>query len=190
MPLTLSLQIEQRSPDRVFVQVELTQPEAPIHVNGAAVELRGGRGVLLSPRMILPIAGNLVGHLTTRIELRAQQTIPQGAKVYGIVFWDGGQTEASIPADPCTDLEAHVRGRRNLGYGQTHEWQSLSEREEDNLAHYFPWAVTLDVADDDDESLAEVHDPITDEVVSALGLDDDSADLLRSLLDDDPSEVD
>jgi len=181
MALTLHLQIEQRRPDRVFVLIELEHHGKMLHVTGAAVELRSARGVLLSPRMLLPIAGDLSGPLATRVELRAQQQIPQGSKVYSVVFWDGEQTETVIPVDPCTDLEAHVRGRRNIRGFAAKEMKPLNPTEEFALQQRFPWAIE----EQEDEALEEPDvDEFTDEVAKSLGLDEEEVAYLKEILTD------
>ena len=190
MSLSLQLTIEQRRSDRVYVLVELDHDGATVDINGAAVELRSQKGHLLSPRMILPIAGLLAGPLSTRIELRAQQPIPQGSTVYGVVFWGGDQTEAVIPADPCTDLQAHVTGARNISGYTSKTLENLSPGEEYALYQHFPWTVKEDEEDEEDdwsEELLDENDPIddlTDEVARSLGLDEEEASYLRELLTD------
>jgi hypothetical protein len=197
MALSLHLQIEQRRPDRVFVLIELGHQGTTLNVTGAAVELRSQRGVLLSPRMLLPISGLLAGPLATRVELRSQIPIPQGSKVYGIVFWDGEQTEAVIPADPCTELEAHVRGTRNIVGVNPKELENLDPMEEYELQRYFPWAVNDELDDGDEDDLEDDEndendeddkdqnmDELTDEVAKSLGLDAEEAAFLREILTD------
>ena len=187
MSLSLRLTIEQRRSDRVYVLVELDHDGATVDINGAAVELRSQKSHLLSPRMILPIAGLLAGPLSTRIELRAQQPIPQGATVYGVVFWGGDQTEAVIPADPCTDLQAHVTGARNISGYTSKTLENLSPEEEYALYQHFPWTVKEEEEDDWSEETLDEDDPVddlTDEVARSLGLDDEEASYLRELLTD------
>ena len=182
MALTLHLVIEQRRPDRVFVLIELQQKGEPLNISGAAVELRSARGVLVSPRMILPIAGELAGPLATRVELRAQRAIPQGAKVYGVVFHDKNQTEATIPVDPCTELEAHVRGRGNICRFAEKPLEPLTPADEYALQQAFPWAIQ----DDEEEEYHDTldADDLSDEVAKSLGLDDEEAEFLREILTD------
>ena len=183
MALTLHLNIEQRRPDRVFVLIELRHSGQTLNVSGAAVELRSARGTLLSPRMLLPIAGDLSGPLATRVELRSQQQIPQGSKVYGVVFFDGQQTESTIPVDPCTDLEAHVRGRRSICRFAEQTLETLTPRDEYAIQQMFPWAV--DEEPEDDETSDEIEpDDLSDEVAKSLGLDDEEAEFLREILTD------
>jgi hypothetical protein len=187
MALSLHLQIEQRRPDRVFVLIELVHNGATINVTGAAVELRSKRGILLSPRMILPLAGLLAGPLATRVELRSQQPIPQGSKVYGVVFWNGEQTEAVIPADPCTDLEAHVRGSRNIWGFAAKDLESLEPSEEYALQQRFPWAIQFEEDEDEDTAPMDselASDDLTDEVAKSLGLDEEETAYLREILTD------
>jgi len=189
MSLSLRLHIEHRRSDRVYVVVELEHEGATVDINGAAVELRSQKGALLSPRMILPIAGLLAGPLSTRIELRAQRPIPQGSTVYGVVFWGGEQTEAMIPADPCTDLQAHVTGSRTICGYSAKDLENLSPSDEYALFQHFPWTIKEDEEDDDDWSedatfQEERHEDLTDEVAKSLGLDEEEAGYLRELLTD------
>ena len=187
MSLSLRLHIEQRRSDRIFVVVDLGHEGSTVDINGAAVELRSKKGTLLSPRMILPISGLLAGPLSTRVELRAQRPIPQGSTVYGVVFWGGEQTEATIPADPCTDLQAHVTGARNISGYTSKTIENLSPEEEYNLFQQFPWTVKEEEEDDwseEDDSDEESIDDLTDEVAKSLGLDEEEASYLRELLTD------
>ena len=179
MALTLHIVIEQRRPDRVFVLIELQHKGEPLNISGAAVELRSARGTLVSPRMILPIAGHLAGPLATRVELRAQGPIPQGSKVYGVVFHDQQQTESIIPVDPCTELEAHVRGRGSICRFAEKRLEPLTPADEYALQQAFPWAIQ----DDEDDDALDADD-LSDEVAKSLGLDAEEAEFLREILTD------
>jgi hypothetical protein len=182
MPLSLHLQIEQRRPDRAVVLIELQHEGDVIHVTGAAIELRSAQGILLSPRMLLPIAGDLTGPLATRVELRATQHIPHGSQVYGVVFFDGDRAETSIPVDPCTELQAHVRGMRVISGGET-ALETLDPVEEYALQQLFPWTYDDRERDEEDEEdEASEQDDVTDEVAKSLGLDEEETAFLREIL--------
>ena len=181
MPIELHLHIEERRPDRLYALFEIDNQGEVVNITGAALELRDAQGQLLSPRMILPIAGMLTGPLATRSELRAQRNIPRGATLYGVVFCNGTHTETIIPADPCTDLEGHVRGRRVIrGHRQT-ELLSIPIDELRVLKEAFPWTVDDSTVSGEEGEEGEEED-LTDEIIGHYDLDPEDADFLRALM--------
>ena len=139
MSLSLRLTIEQRRSIRLAFH-ELDHDGATVDINGAAVELRSQKSHLLSPRMILPIAGLLAGLLSTRIELRAQQPIPQGQPCTALSL--GWRSDRGChPSRSVHRSQAHVTGARNISGYTSKTLENLSPEEEYALYQHFPWTV-------------------------------------------------
>ncbi len=110
MPVSFDLTLLERQPDRVVVTISLCPGDDPVKLDGVAVEILNSRRERVSPRLLLPVAGTLVGPLVTQAELRAFGTIPTCSVVSGTA-WSGEEVvETLCPADDHIGLEAHVRG--------------------------------------------------------------------------------
>ena len=181
MPVSFELRLEERHPDRVIVSVLLAPAGGPLKLGGVAVELFSRTGDSLSPRILLPIAGVLTDPIAVRVELRAHQPpITIGATVTGTAWWDNDQVEASCPAEPWTELEAHVRGRQHAPLRSAeHEFLLLNTHEHTQLSGRFPWLTRAMT------SAGPVHTVTSDDATEDLGLDAESAEWLRELLNED-----
>lgn len=204
MALDFALRLEDRRPDRVVVSV-LIGPgkDGPSDVDGVVVVLVSRSGETLSHRLVLPIAGSIHQAMVSTVELRSLDGLPPGSRVAGWAWRGSEQWEATCPADPGTQLEAHVRGRVRLKpraeelRGDAFEQLACDER--DNLRAAFPWLTpcapvppppptVLESAET--EAMAETA---VDEGESLrdycrdLGLCDEDTDWLQSLLDEDES---
>jgi hypothetical protein len=188
VPLAFDIRLVERLPDRVVLAVRLAPHGGPVSIEGVAVELFNRARESLSPRLLLPIAGALQGELSVQVELRAKAAITTGAVIVGTAWSDKGQACAYCPADPSTELESHVRGRRCVGCEceRANELEWLTGDERDRLIAAFPW-----IAPPTSPCLkTRVDEPVdvTDEVemiCHELGIDAENAAFLRSLLEDD-----
>jgi hypothetical protein len=188
--LEFDLRLDERHADRVVVWARLAACSGPARVDGVALELSSREGESLSPRVLLPIAGDLGAEIVVRVELRGRDVLPPGARVHGTAWWADGEQSASCPADPQFDLEAHVRGARCIPPAAAIEIASLGHEERCCLARRFPWIEAarpcrppaanepLDVTDESANPRAQGTD------VDALGLDPESAEILREILDE------
>ena len=189
--LTVELRLEARQVDRVTVSVRLAPIDDAGEVEGVALQLLTPDDEPLGARMLLPIAGRVTQAIRSTVELRSVPTdIPQGSRILGTAWNGPDQLDVTIPTDPGTDFEQHVRGRviiSALTRGRYLELLLPDERAV--IAHHLPWideprqprasAGALGVVDHEPET-AEVVADLADE----LGLDDDSAEWLKSLLDE------
>jgi hypothetical protein len=138
--LSFELELQERRPDRVLVSVFLQPGSAEgVTLDGVALDLCNRHRETVGPRLLLPIAGRLAGPLVTQAELRALEPIPEGAVVVGTAWWGSEQVQASIPADPGTDLAMHVRGEGAIRPADREVLLSLSPRERIRLEAAFPW---------------------------------------------------
>jgi hypothetical protein len=184
--LSFELRLEERLEDRVIVSVLLSPCGGPASVDGVAVELFSRDHESLSPRMLLPISGALYGPIAVKVELRSGRPIPAGAVVAGTAWWPTDSQCATVPADPYTELEAHMRGKRAVSCRMTEEeLVSLDRRERGRLAVLFPWIdrkplCAKRAAAAIDEPL-DVQDAV-DDISEELGLDEENTRWLRELL--------
>ncbi len=181
MSVSLELRLDERHPDRVLVTVLLTPDVNDARLDGAALELLSHNRERLGPRMLLPIAGTLSGPICTRIELRATGGIPPGASIHGTAWWGDDQATFSLPADPYTELEAHVRGRGGLRPCRTAmKFTQLGREEIRKLQAAFSWlsGATPKV------KAPEPEVELTEEITEELGLNDEDAAFLRELLNE------
>lgn len=189
MPVTFELHLEERLPDRVIVSVHLAPRRPGARVDGVALELFSRKRESLSPRVVLPITGDLIGEIVVRAEIRANDgPLPPGVTVIGTAWWDTDQVRAVCPADPWTELEAHMRGRRCVktrGFADEDWLTSLEVPERRRLAALFPW-----IDHPRDPCQTYEHEPldaldVVDEISEELGLDEANTAWLRELLDED-----
>lgn len=191
------LQLEERRADRVVVSVLLGPgPDGPAAVDGVAVMLVGRSGETLSHRLLLPIAGTLAQGLVTTVELRSLGPLPPGARIMGAAWRGPEQWDASCPADPGTQMEAHMRGRVVLrpsreGGRDRRELEGLSCSERSALAVAFPWVAPCAPPAPSDPTVMESEDtaPCLDPedlraYCEGLGLDEEDTDWLESLLEE------
>ena len=141
MDIHFELRLEERLPDRVFISVVLAPRAEPApSVDGVSVQIQARDGEPLSPRLLLPISGQIQQPMVSTVELRASQSIPLGARVVGSTWAGRDQREATCPCDPGTALEVHMRGRRVIGVGSLNETlRGLFEEERQTLTTMMPW---------------------------------------------------
>jgi len=193
--LDVDLRLEERAPDRVIVSVLLVphdDPEGAAHVDGVALQLKSPAGESIGARMLLPIAGAVASRIRSTVELRAlTESIPQGSHVVGTAWRDCEQVQVTIPTDPGTAFEAHVRGlERVVSHREGRFLEVLLPEERAIFSALLPWidepmvprpaAGELGVVDHVPEA-----DELVDELADDLGLDAESAEWLKDLLDDD-----
>ncbi len=188
-PVRLELRLKERLPDRVQVAVALTPTETELPINGIAVEIFCRKGLPLSPRLLLPIAGIVHQEMISTVELRAFHEIPRGSRVVATVWWQGGQLEGSCPTEMWTILRSHIRGCRRLStYAPRPELEPVEAEDRAILATLFPWvdepmipapppSAVFEPIEKDSESPA-------DDIQDAYDLDEESAEWLRDLMSD------
>ncbi len=183
MSVSLQLRLDERQDDRVFVSVTL-DPDGIIQIEGVALELHCRQKHALSPRLLLPVAGQLTGSLTTQVELRAARSIPQGAVVVATVWVGDQQFSAMVPTDPCTGMEGHVRGCPRVSVvPDDRDLASLSDEQVSALRGAMPWIGQPVIQDDDDDDA--IDDAEMDHLCAELGLDGECAEWLRDLMAED-----
>lgn len=192
MDLDFDLQLTDRQPDRVLVSVLLRPADtAPVDIHGVEVMLVCPEGEPLSHRMLLPIAGTISQTIVSAVELRGQGPLPPGARIAASAWGDHGQWEATIPADPGTQMEAHCRGtylvRPDPDLDFDERFVQLSCAQRTRLAQAFSWLEPcsppeLRVVDDTTE--AELESEELRAYCSDLGLDDEATDWLEDLLNE------
>jgi len=190
--LDFELRLEERGSDRVVVSVLLApHGEEVVHIDGVALHLERRDGERIGAERVLPISGALRHPMLSTIELKLEDgTLPTGARVVGIA-WNGvEQSEAQLPTDPYTELEAHLRARRRISPAQEDDdcdLQRLTHPERARLARDHPWineprlpltTPALTVVDHDEAAESSELAGIVDD----LGLDADSSEWLKDLL--------
>jgi hypothetical protein len=196
LSLDFELRLEERCEDRVVVSVLLApRGDRAVHLEGVTLHLERRDGERIGAERVLPIAGDLLHPMLSTIELRADGgDLPNGARIVGIA-WDGAeQNEAQLPADPYTELEAHLRARRRICPpvdDPPAELERVSHKERACLALLHPWineprlppvAGTLAVVEHDETDETNGSDHGIDDIVDDLGLDADSTEWLKDLL--------
>ena len=190
LALTFELRLEERNPDLVLVSVLLAPTSRSARIDGVALQLFTRQGEALSSRMLLPISGRLSQPMLSTLELHAQtDVIPQGCVVHGTAWRGKEQLETRIPTDPFTELELHMRGRRRIDPEEGERVLGLLELEErEKIARDFPWideariptpAGALQVVDHEEE-----EEEALDEAIEELGIDAESAEWLKGLMED------
>ncbi|MBX2797230.1 MAG: hypothetical protein KTR31_06180 [Myxococcales bacterium] len=190
LALTIELRLEERNPNSVLVSVLLAPSSGSTRIDGVALQLFTRQGEALSSRMLLPISGELAQPMLSTLELQAQaDVIPQGCRVQGMAWNGKDQVEAYIPTDPFTELEVHMRGRRRIDPDEDDrllEWVLPEEREK--VSRDFPWVnePRLPVATDALQVVdhEEDEEEALDEVLDELGIDAESAEWLKDLMED------
>lgn len=193
LALKFELRIEERAADRITVSVLLAPEAGPVVIEGVALQLYSRTGDALSIRMLLPISGELHHAMLSTVELKAAGSITQGARVVATAWRGTQQRELSVPTDPFTELEVHMRARRRIiGIGSAPDLEPIEPEERALFARDFPWIndplmpVVLG-----ELTVVESEEPdgeAIDDMVDNLGLDPESSEWLKDLLDegDDP----
>jgi len=188
--LDFELRLEERANEQVGVSVALAPSSEPIAIEGVALQWKTAGGDPISARLLLPIAGMVSQPMVSSVVLHAFRPIEPGCRVVATAWAGTEQIESSIPTDPFTELEVHVRGRElvNPDEGER-EPMPLSDTERARLVARYPWvseprisrvAGELGVVD----STPSTND-VVDEVAEEFELDDESAAWLKELLAED-----
>jgi len=186
MALQFQLNLERREADRVFVSVHLAPEGDGAEVQGVALMLVTRGGDRLSNRLLLPIAGVLDRPMTSHVELRALEDLPKAARVVGVAWNPSQQWEATCPADPGTQLEAHLRGRTTIVPSSEAEFEELSCGERTAIAQVFPWLAPCELPPPrvvEPELETATHEEIKS-FCNDIGLDREEAEWLEALLDE------
>jgi hypothetical protein len=169
LALDFSLRLEDRSAQRVLVSALLAPTDGSVRLEGVALQV--------------PIAGELHHPMLSTVELKCAD-LPAGARVVGTA-WNGVDVaEATLPTEPYTHLQQHVRPCRTLGaFAPADELEVVEGDERRRLAALYPWielprvprtAAELAIVDDDER--------VVEDLVDGLGLDEESAEWLKDLL--------
>ncbi|MEN0066069.1 MAG: hypothetical protein AAGA48_28260 [Myxococcota bacterium] len=192
MPLNLEfeLRLEERANEQVVVSVALAPNDEPVEIEGVALQWSTAEGEPISARLLLPIAGTVAQPMVSSVVLNAFRAIEPGCRVVATAWAGTTQIESSIPTDPFTELEVHVRGRKlvNPEEGER-EPKPLDSEERQRLMARYPWlaeprlpkvAGELGVVDSSSST-----DDVVDEVAENYELDEESAAWLKELLSED-----
>ncbi|TNE85028.1 MAG: hypothetical protein EP330_26865 [Deltaproteobacteria bacterium] len=189
MPSSFSLDLTARDDDRVHVAVAIMPSEEALELEGVAVQLVTRKGEPLSPRLLLPIAGRLAGTMMMTAELRSiEGEIPMGARVQGTAWGKGYALEASCPADPWTELVAHVRGQPCAGkVTRDVRLEPLTGQERDAIVQRLTWLAECPWCEPNEPLEAVAREDTEEEddydaAVDDLGLDPEDAEFLKDLL--------
>lgn len=192
LALKFELRVEERGTDRITVSVLLAPDPGPTTLEGVALQLFNRTGEAVGVRMLLPIAGELHHPMLSTVELKVPEGIALGSKVVATAWLGAEQREALVPTDPFTELEVHMRARRRIAaMGSSIELERLIPEERELFARDFPWI--------DEPRLPQIAGELTvveheeaeedlDDLVDNLGLDPESSEWLRELLDEDDPE--
>lgn len=190
LALDFSLRLEDSSGRRVLVSALLSPSAGPVRIEGVALQVVDAAGEPLGVRMLLPIAGELHQPMLSTVELKCAD-LPRGARVVGTAWHGPESVEAVLPTEPFTALEKHVRARRRLaGLANATDLDLLEGAEREAFAAIYPWvreprvpraAGALEVVDDAEGAEG---DPV-DDLVDGLGLDEESSEWLKDLLQED-----
>lgn len=185
MNLIVDLGLEERQPDRVRVAVHLAPSEGTADLDGLALQLVSPAGKPIGTRLLLPIRGVIDQQLTLHSELRVLHELPLGCKVQATAWRDEAQVLACCPADPHQTLHAHLKGRGCCGWKRaTERLRSLKIDEIQALARAFPWLDELLRARASSAVVLDDHSAEIEEVCSDLNLDDECAEWLKALLEE------
>ena len=191
--LTFELRLEERCTDRVVVSVLLSPAGGTPRIDGVALQMITRTGEPIGIRMLLPISGELHQPMLSTVELKAADGIPAGTRVVGTAWQGADQREAIIPTDPFTELEVHIRARRRLGsLPGSQELEPLTTAERAVIAKDFPWVEEPRLpAVADELAILESEDTghAIDDLVENLGLDEDSAEWLKELLEEEEDQA-
>ncbi len=190
LALDFELRLEERNPARVLVSVLLAPRGEEARIEGVALQLQAPDREALSSRVLLPISGTLRHPMRSTLELVANtEVIPQGSRVIGTAWAGTSQLEATIPTDPFTELEVHMRARRRIDPDEDgRELVLPTDRERALVARDFPWIDEPRIFVSAGELGVVEHEQDPDEVfedlVEDLGIDEASAEWLKELLEE------
>lgn len=198
LDLDFELRLEERANEQVVVSVALAPREHPVVIEGVALQWATAEGEPISARLLLPIAGTVSQPMVSSVVLHAFRAIEPGCRVRATAWFGTTQVESSIPTDPFTELEEHVRARKRVSPDEgEREPRRLEPVERARLSARYPWVDEPRINKAVGE-LAVVEstpstDAVVDEVAEEFELDEESATWLRELLaeeDDVPSGSD
>ena len=180
MSLDFQLCLDEREDARVFATVILIPDADTVSLDGVAVQLFDAEGNSLSSKLLLPVSGELVGPVSSRVELRSHAgIIPSGAQVVATAWWPGGHIHAQRCTDPGTTLHEHVLASGRIALTDEDVLLDVLPEERERMVALFPWMVRPRIPG----SLElDVEEEAAD-VVDDLGLDDDDAEWLKNLMD-------
>ena len=189
LELAFELRLEERGTNRVVVSVLLAPEAASVRIDGVALQLFTRVGEALGVRMLLPISGELGHPMLSTVELKSEE-IPVGSRVVGTAWHGAEQLDSTLPTDPFTELEVHMRARRRIvGSDGDPELERVGPEERALIGRDFPW---IDEPRLPPQPIAELTvvenesggDPV-DDLVDDLGLDPESSEWLKELLHED-----
>ncbi len=203
MPVSFELTLLERQTDRVVVTISLCPGGEAVELDGVAVEILSPRRERISPRLLLPVSGTLVGPLVTQAELRAFGPIPACSVISGTAWSGEDQVECACPADDHIGLEAHVRGSNPPVVRSDAVLLDLLPEERQALATCLPWLLArVEAAEEPlptqvegtlagEASPSELFEPDLscireemDGVCKDLGLDEECSEWLKELMAD------
>lgn len=178
MAIDFQLCLDQREDARVFATVILV-PNANLMLDGVAVQLFDADGESLSSKLLLPVSGQLVGPVSSRVELRSRTgEIPPGSEVIATAWWDGEQVQARRCTDAGTTLQAHTLATGRIALSDDEVLLDVLAEERDAMIALFPWMVRPA------KIKALEHEVSAEDLGEDLGLDDADAEWLKDLMDD------
>ncbi|HHO49836.1 MAG TPA: hypothetical protein ENK18_02945 [Deltaproteobacteria bacterium] len=174
----------------MLISVLLAPHGASTWIEGVALQLLAPGGEPLSARVLLPISGDLRHPMLSTLELIAHtEPIPQGSRVSGTAWAGTDQIETTVPTDPFTELEVHMRARRRIDPdGDDRDLRLLSAEERALIAQDFPWIdeprLPLAVGELGVVEGGPSEEEALDELIGELGIDEESAEWLKELLEE------
>ena len=177
MPFDFQLCLDEREDARVFATVILV-PDQALTLEGVAVQLFDADGESLSSKLLLPVSGDLVGPVSSRVELRSRRgEIPVGSQVIATAWWPGGHVQASRCTDAGTTLQAHALAETLIGQTDEEVLLDLLPEEREQMVALFPWVVRP-------SSKALEHEQTAEDLGEDMGLDDADAEWLKDLMNE------
>ena len=186
LELAFELRMEERGKDRVVASVLLAPQGSSVRIDGVALQLFTREGEALGSRMLLPISGSLSHPMLSTVELKAED-IPSGSRVVGTAWCGTDQIDTQLPTDPFTELEMHMRARRRITTDSAElDLDRLEPEERATIARDFPWIdePRLPVATAELTVVENEPDEPLDTFVDTLGLDEESSEWLKDLLEE------
>ncbi len=178
MPFDFQLCLDEREDARVFATVILV-PDCPLTLDGVAVQLFDADGESLSSKLLLPVSGDLVGPVSSRVQLRSSSgEIPVGSQVIATAWWDGGQMQASRCTDPGTTLQAHALAEMVIAQTDEEVLLDVLPEERERMMALFPWMVRPP------STKALEHEQSAEDLSEDMGLDGDDAEWLKDLMNE------
>lgn len=179
MPFDFQLCLDEREDARVFATVILV-PDCSLTLDGVAVQLFDADGESLSSKLLLPVSGELVGPVSSRVELRSSSgAIPAGSQVIATAWWPGGHLQASRCTDPGTTLQAHALAEMAIAQTDEEVLLDVLPEEREKMLALFPWMVRPS------SPKALEHEQSVEDLGEDMGLDDEDAEWLKDLMNED-----